>query len=193
MIDPMFARNPKEAEQLAKKHVAVVGCGSMGGAFADMCARSGIGRLTLVDPDALAPENLSRHILSRGEVSKPKAEAVKQALEKLNPAARITAICGKFRELNDKPDLVVAVTDSFACQAKVNDYALRNSVPAIFAGCWGEASVGEILFTVPQKTPCYQCYADFRKDATEIPHDPRRPSTCTKHRSSASRRCASRE
>src|SRR5207245_6134179 len=116
MIDPMFARNPKEAEQLSTKHVTIVGCGSVGGAFADMCLRSGIGRLTLVDPEVLAPENLSRHILSRAGLGEPKAEAVKHALQKLNPAARITAICGKFRELKEKPDLVIAVTDSFACQ-----------------------------------------------------------------------------
>lgn len=173
-IDPMFARNPKEAERLAKKHVAVAGCGSVGSAFADMCARSGIGRLTFVDPDVLAAENLGRHILSRGDVGKPKAEAVKQAIEKLNPVVRVTAINGKFGELEEKPDLIVAVTDSFACQAKVNDYALRNCIPGVFAGCWGEASVGEILFIVPGKTPCYQCYADFRKDTVEIQHDPRR-------------------
>src|SRR5438445_13605158 len=111
MIDPVFARNPKEAKRLRAKHVAVVGCGSVGGAFADMCVRSGVGRFTLIDPDTLAPENLGRHILSRGDLGRPKAEAVKQALEKLNPAARITPICGKFRELNDQPDLVPAATD----------------------------------------------------------------------------------
>ena len=66
MTDPVFARNPKEAERLSGKHLAIVGCGSGGSAFADMAARSGIGKFTLVDPDALALENIGRHTLSRG-------------------------------------------------------------------------------------------------------------------------------
>ena len=58
MIDPVFARNPKEAERLSRKHLAIVGCGSGGSAFASMAARAGIGRFTLIDPDVLALENV---------------------------------------------------------------------------------------------------------------------------------------
>jgi hypothetical protein len=45
-------------------------------------------------------------------------------------------------------------------------------VPTIYCGCWGEASVGEILYVVPGKTPCYQCYASFRRNTVEVPEIP---------------------
>jgi ThiF family len=174
MLDPVFARNPKEAELLRNKHLAIIGCGSGGSALADMAARSGFGTFTLVDPEALAPENVGRHILSRAAVGKPKAESVKGAIEAINPAAKVGAIVAKFADLAVKPDLLVVATDSFACESLVNDYSLREGVPAVYGGCWGEASVGEILYVVPGKTPCYECYAGFRRQAAEIPPDARK-------------------
>jgi molybdopterin/thiamine biosynthesis adenylyltransferase len=174
MIDPVFARNPKEAERLSEKHLAIIGCGSGGSALALMAARSGVGRFTLTDPDDLALENVGRHILSRGDVGKPKVLGIKRLIEDVNPAAHVEAICGKFEDLARKPDLIVAATDSFACESAINDCSLREKVPAVYGGCWGEASVGEILYVVPGRTPCYECYAGFRRDTAEIPSDPRK-------------------
>ena len=68
----------------------------------------------------------------------------------------------------------MAATDSFACESAINDYSLRENVPAVYGGCWGEASVGEILYVVPGKTPCYECYAGFRRNEIEIPADSRK-------------------
>src|SRR3989449_2530953 len=173
MIDPVFARNPKEAERLSHKHLAIIGCGSGGSALASMAARSGIGRFSLVDPDALALENVGRHMLSRADVGKPKAQGLKGMIERVNPAAEVEAICGKFEDLAQKPDLIIAATDSFACESAVNAYSLRENVPAVYGGCWGEASVGEILYVVPGRTPCYECYAGFRRKV-DIPADARK-------------------
>ena len=173
MIDAVFARNPKEAERLSRKHLAIVGCGSGGSALASMAAKSGVGRFTLVDPDALALENLGRHMLSRADVGKPKAQGLKGMIEDVNPAAEVEVICGKFEDLAQKPDLILAATDSFACESAINDYSLRENVPAVYGGCWGEASVGEILYVAPGRTPCYECYAGFRRKV-DIPADARK-------------------
>ena len=179
MTDPVFARNPKEAERLAQKHFSIIGCGSGGSALADMAARSGIGRFTLVDPDVLALENVGRHMLSRGDVGKPKVEGLKSKILALNPRAQVNAIFSRFHDLEEKPDLIVAGTDSFACAAAVNSYALRAEIPAVYCGCWGEASVGEILYVLPGKTPCYQCYAGFRQSTVEVPEIPADPRKYT--------------
>lgn len=173
MTDLVFARNPKEAERLGRKHLGIVGCGSGGSAVAAMAAKAGIGGFTLVDPDVLALENVGRHMLSREHVGKPKAETVKQMIEGVNPAAEVHAICGRFEDFPQRPDLVVAAADSFACASSINSYSLRERVPAVYGGCWGGASVGEILYVIPGKTPCYECYASFRRDAVSIPADPR--------------------
>ncbi len=172
MIDPVFARNPEEAERLAQKYVAIVGCGSGGSALAGMTSRAGIGRFTLVDPDVLALENIGRHMLSRSDLGQPKVLGVKRMIQELNPRAEVEAINGRFTDLAAKPDLLIAATDSFACESAVNDYSLRHSIPAVYGGCWGEASVGEILYVTPGKTPCYECYASFRRNTVDIPADP---------------------
>ena len=134
-----------------------------------MAARSGIGRFTLVDPDTLSLENVGRHMLSRDDVGKAKVDGLKSKILELNPRAEVDAVYGRFQDFREKPDLIVAGTDSFACESEVNSYALESRTPAIFCGCWGEASVGEILYVVPGKTPCYQCYAGFRRSTVEVP------------------------
>lgn len=174
MLDPVFERNPNEAERLSQKHLAVIGCGGGGSALADMAARSGFGSFTLVDPEAFASENVGRHILRRDAVGVSKARAVKRVIKAINPAARVEVMQAKFSDLARKPDLLAVATDSFACESLVNDYSLREGVPAVYGGCWGEASVGEILYVVPGKTPCYACFAGFRRQAPEIPADPRK-------------------
>ncbi len=178
-----------------------------------MAARSGIGKLTLIDPETLALENVGRHMLSRGDVGKPKAQALREQILAVNPRCEVEArherfhdnmfqrvpfphlnfdVCSKGFAFpgpplqyvgikksvranpNGKPDLIASCADSFACESMINDYSLRENVPAIYGGCWGEASVGEILYVVPGRTPCYECFARFRRDQVEIPDDSRK-------------------
>lgn len=144
-----------------------------------MAARAGVGRLTIIDRDSLSLENIGRHMLSRGDLGKPKVEGLKSQILEFNPQAQVNAIFGKFEGLEERPDLIIAASDSFACEAAVNSYALQADVPAVFCGCWGEASVGEVLYVVPGKTPCYQCYAGFRRDTVEVPEIPADPKKYT--------------
>ena len=105
-------------------------------------------------------------------MGKPKVDGLKSKILEFNPQARVDAIFGKFHGFDETPDLIVARTDSFGCEAEVNSYSLRLGIPTIYCGCWGEASVGEILYVVPGKTPCYQCYAGFRSSTVDIPEIP---------------------
>ena len=142
-----------------------------------MAARSGIGKLTLVDPETLALENIGRHMLSRADVDKSKARALRDAILDVNPRCEVEARQQRFSDdlFRDRtPDLIASCVDSFACESAINDYALRHDVPTIYGGCWGEASVGELLYVVPGRTPCYECFASFRRDRVEIPDDPRK-------------------
>lgn len=183
-IDPVFARNPHEAEQLKEKHLVIVGLGSGGSALALMAARAGIGRFTLIDPDTLALENIGRHMLSRDSVGQPKVRALKRAIKAIHPQAEVHAIAKDYRDLKPaeifnggKPDLVIGATDSFGCESMVNSLSLTEGIPAVYAGCWGEASVGEILYVIPGKTPCFECFARFRRDTAPLPADDPRKYT----------------
>ena len=71
--------------------------------------------------------------------------------------------------------LLVAATDSFECQSLVNQLSLEEGLPAIYIGCWGEATMGEILYVVPGRTPCFECYAGFRRETEALSlNDPRK-------------------
>ncbi|WP_438945109.1 ThiF family adenylyltransferase, partial [Sediminibacterium sp.] len=49
-------------ERLQKKHVLVVGLGGVGGICAEMIARSGVGKMTIVDADTVDLSNTNRQI-----------------------------------------------------------------------------------------------------------------------------------
>lgn len=65
---------------LRKKSVAIIGCGSLGGNVAYMLAQSGVGKLTLVDPDTYKIENIYRHILPSSQLRHKQSKV--QGLEK---------------------------------------------------------------------------------------------------------------
>ena len=147
-----------------------------------MGARAGVGRFTIVDPDVLSLENVGRHMLSRESAGQPKVKAMKRAIKAINPKAEVHAIAKDFMTLNPKtlwngsrPDLLIGATDSFACDSRLNSISLHEGIPAVYGGCWGEASVGEILYVIPPKTPCFECYASFRRHTAPLPvDDPRK-------------------
>ena len=49
--------------QLAGSHAVIVGCGALGSVQAQLLARAGVGRLTLIDRDFVERANLQRQIL----------------------------------------------------------------------------------------------------------------------------------
>ena len=80
-------------DRLAQSRVIVVGLGGVGGAAAEVLARSGVGALTLVDGDAFEPSNLNRQILCTvADVGKNKAEVAAARVHGVNPSASVTAV-----------------------------------------------------------------------------------------------------
>jgi len=175
MSMPVFARNPKEHAVFSSLHIAAIGGGSIGGTLIDILARTGVGSLTLIDPEDFAEENVGRHVLTSESVGKPKVEELARHVTRINSDCRVTTFKEKFDVslLAGRPDLIVSTADSFQAASLVNSYALHEKIPAVFGGVWGEASVAEIIYVIPCKTPCYECYGAFRRNV-EIPHDTRR-------------------
>src|SRR6266571_3104343 len=179
----IFSRNPRERELLHQKHLVIVGTGSVGSAIALMAARAGVGKFTLIDPDELTPENVCRHFCDLSQIGRSKAYAVSELIRRINPQAAVTPHAEDFRKMNRRglamnfvdDVLLVAATDSFECQSLVNQLSIENGIPAIYIGCWGEATMGEILYVVPGRTPCYECYAGFRRQTEALSlNDPRK-------------------
>jgi ThiF family len=80
------------------KHVAVLGCGAVGGVVADLLASVGVGRLTLVDGDSYSEDNVFRHILDPLWVDSSKVSALKYELERHYPGLKVTAYPGWAQE-----------------------------------------------------------------------------------------------
>ncbi len=159
-----FARNQRICELVRSRHLAVVGLGSGGSAIADMAGRTGIGKLTLIDPEELAPENLGRHVLGTSSIGKPKVEEVMRRIREINPSCEVLALQERFSgDFPARPDVIASCVDSSTCESLLNAAVLRHDIPNCFGGCWHQASVGEIYYVVPGKTACLECYSGFRR------------------------------
>lgn len=159
----------------------IVGAGAVGGFLAEELARIGFSPLRLVDPDTLAVENLVRHPLGASDLGRPKAPALAERIRRDFPPCDATGLRGDFLDLPAveqwslaaEADVVVAATDSVACQRHVNRLALAVGRPAVYPAVWvdpriRDAEVGEILWVLPgRRTPCYECAAAFRRSASD--------------------------
>lgn len=84
---------PEGLQRLRNAHVLVVGLGGVGGYAAEMLARAGVGRLTLVDGDAVSPSNINRQIVAlHSTVGQSKAELFRARIQDINPDCEVEAI-----------------------------------------------------------------------------------------------------
>ncbi|HMF63967.1 MAG TPA: ThiF family adenylyltransferase [Edaphobacter sp.] len=131
--------------QLASAHVAIVGCGATGAAAASLLARAGVGTLTLIDRDFVEPSNLQRQILfdeSDALQSLPKAEAARRKIALFNSTIAVhphiaDLVPANIHELLGPAHLILDATDNFETRYLVNDYAIQQSKPWIYAAAIG--------------------------------------------------------
>ena len=73
-------------QKLKNAHVAIFGLGGVGGYVAEALARSGVGKLTLVDHDTISLTNINRQILAtRDTIGMDKVEAAAQRVKAIDP------------------------------------------------------------------------------------------------------------
>lgn len=79
--------------RLQRAHVLVIGLGGVGSFAAESLARSGVGRMTLVDFDKVCVTNSNRQLQAlRGTVGQLKATVLAERLRLVNPAATFRAV-----------------------------------------------------------------------------------------------------
>jgi molybdopterin-synthase adenylyltransferase len=137
-------------QRLASAHAVIVGCGATGAAAASLLARAGVGTLTLIDRDFVEPSNLQRQILfdeSDALQSLPKAEAARRHIALFNSSITVHAhiadlVPGNIAELlapisHPPPQIILDATDNFETRYLINDYAVQQSIPWIYAAAIG--------------------------------------------------------
>ena len=148
-------------------HVVLAGCGAVGGHLAFELARAGVGRLTLVDPQLLRPENTFRHALGREFWGVPKAAALATALRRHAPYLRVEPVVGHLSEALadgrvdlDAADLVVVAIGAPTVELDLNErlWASDSAPATLFAWLEPLGLGGHALLTRPGHGPgCYEC------------------------------------
>ena len=84
---------PDTVQQLMQKNVLVVGLGGVGGICAEMIARAGIGKMTIVDMDVVDLSNCNRQVAAlHSTAGKPKVEVMQDRLLDINPELDLTVL-----------------------------------------------------------------------------------------------------
>lgn len=127
-------------EKLQKSHVAVFGLGGVGSWCAEALARSGVGRLTLIDQDSVSRSNINRQILALDStVEAPKAQVMARRVLDINPNAQVAAICARYEAASreefftEKYDFIVDAIDLVACKTDLILTARERGIPIVSA------------------------------------------------------------
>ncbi|QNK67701.1 tRNA threonylcarbamoyladenosine dehydratase [Variovorax sp. PAMC26660] len=81
------------AAGIRNAHVLVVGIGGVGSWAVEALARSGVGRLTLIDLDHVSESNINRQIHALDStVGQAKVEAMRERIAQINPECKVLAI-----------------------------------------------------------------------------------------------------
>lgn len=161
--------------RLTKSHVAVFGCGAVGGDIAIELAMAGVRHFVLVDFDVVEPSDASRHLyFDLGDVGLPKVESLGRRLKEICPQVSVEEVFSSVRpEADIEPivsrcDFVVNTMDEpyiGYTSAKVSRVCIKHDKAHYIAGGFDAhlASTGELV--IPHVTPCVECYARYFKES----------------------------
>lgn len=148
--------------KLRKAFVIVVGCGGVGSHATAALARSGCGRLRIIDFDQVTLSSLNRHaVATLADVGMPKVLCLKRRLEQITPWTHFDCRNELFSESSalaqiaswqdgQKPDYVIDAIDNIDSKVALLHYCHSNSIPVISsmgAGCKSDPTrvfVGDI-------------------------------------------------
>jgi tRNA A37 threonylcarbamoyladenosine dehydratase len=94
------------ARRIRQAHVVVVGLGGVGSWAAETLARSGVGRLTLIDMDHVAESNINRQVQATDTtVGQAKVQAMRERIALIHPTCAVHGI-EEFVEPDNWPALL---------------------------------------------------------------------------------------
>lgn len=166
-------------DALRAARVGIVGAGGLGSNVAMMLARSGVRKMTLVDPDIVDASNLNRQAFFPCDVGVPKVLALSRHLTALEPAMSLVVHETTATRENalslfaDCPILVEAV--DFA-ETKAMLYELFAPEKALYVTASGMAGFGrETAMVARRPRPNVTAVGDFARsvDAVHPPLAPR--------------------
>ena len=149
---------------LQEKTVTVVGLGSGGSPIVLDLVRCGVTNFNLIEFDTVSISNLCRSVYTLPDIGKKKTEVLYEKILRINPCANIQLYDEdilkmeheKLRRIIEESDLIIEATDSVKTKLLMNGLAYQNT-PVLYPAVYDLGRGGDILFTVPGATPCYEC------------------------------------
>ena len=126
-------------EKLSRSHVAVFGLGGVGSWCAEALARSGVGRLTLLDSDTVSESNINRQIFALSStVGRPKAEVAAERVRDINPDIYVEPVVRLYNsehrdEFLGDFDYLVDAIDLVSCKVDLIMSCMERNIPIISA------------------------------------------------------------
>ncbi|WP_374639892.1 ThiF family adenylyltransferase [Hydrogenophaga sp.] len=134
------------AQKVFDGHVVVVGIGGVGSWAAEALARSGMGRLTLVDMDHVAESNVNRQIHALdGTLGMAKVLAMRDRIQQINPSCQVHVVDDFVTDENwpavlegvPAPQAVVDACDQVRAKVAMAHWAVSHRVPFVSVGAAG--------------------------------------------------------
>ena len=132
-----------DIQTLTKKSVFILGIGGVGGYVCEALARSGVGRLVLVDSDIIDVTNINRQIIAlHSTVGRKKVEVMKERILDINPDCEVEAydmFLDNDLSILDKVDVdfVVDCCDTVSTKKNIISYCTTSNMS--FITCLGTA------------------------------------------------------
>lgn len=157
-------------ERLRQAHICVIGIGGVGSWVVEALARSGVGKMTLIDMDDICVTNINRQLPAlTGNIGKLKTEVMKERVQHINPEAEVHIIDDFLSVenladyLNQGYDYVIDAIDNVKTKAALIAYCKRNKIKVMaIGGAGGQTDPSQIQIADLSKTVQDQLLAKVR-------------------------------
>lgn len=149
--------------RLLASHALIIGAGGLGSPVALYLGSAGVGRITIVDDDAVDVTNLQRQIAHNlARVGQPKAQSVREAVAAINPDPQVTPLVARADDalldhLVPTADVVLDCTDNFATRQRINRACVRHTRPLVCGAAIRMDGQLSVFDTRQPDSPCYAC------------------------------------
>ncbi|WP_194785672.1 molybdopterin-synthase adenylyltransferase MoeB [Actinomyces haliotis] len=160
-------------QRIRAARVLLVGAGALGSPAALYLAAAGVGRLGIIDDDAVDVSNLQRQILhTTAGQGRAKVDSALERVEALNPdvevvATRASVTSENALELLAGWDVVIDGTDNFPTRYLLNDACVRLGVPLVHGAVF--RSDGQVTVLDGRRGPCYRCIHPVPPEPGAVP------------------------
>jgi len=149
-IDRLFGVDG--ARGIREAHVAIVGIGGVGSWAAESLARSGVGRLTLIDLDHVSESNINRQIHAvQASLGQAKVLAMRERIHAFFPQCRVDCI-EEFVEaascaavLPTDVDAVIDACDQVSVKSALAAWSLQHKTIFVTSGAAGGKRLAQLV------------------------------------------------